>query len=141
MIIGDGPIDWISEKINNLNTNNTVVVESEKTHDQIANEMQNVDVFVLFSNIENLPLVLIESISSGTPFIATKVGGIPELHNNELGRLVDSGNVDQLLNEMNFMIENPNFFNSSLIRSYAIKNYSNEEVGKKFNDLYIENCK
>ena len=30
--------------------------------------------------------------------------------------------------------------NPSKIRSFAIKNYSNEEVGKKFNDLYIENC-
>ncbi|MFL2578568.1 MAG: glycosyltransferase [Parvicellaceae bacterium] len=139
-IIGDGPVDWIIKKVSTLKTKNTVVVESEKTHDQIAKEMQKADVFVLFSNIENLPLVLIESISSGTPFIATKVGGIPELFNNELGRLVDAGSIDQLLSEMNFMVENPNFFNPSRIRSFAIKNYSNEEVGKKFNDLYIENC-
>ena len=139
-IIGDGPVDWIIKKVSTLKTKNTVVVESEKTHDQIAKEMQKADVFVLFSNIENLPLVLIESISSGTPFIATKVGGIPELFNNELGRLVDAGSIDQLLFEMNFMVENPNFFNPSRIRSFAIKNYSNEEVGKKFNDLYIENC-
>ena len=139
-IIGDGPVDWIIKKVSTLKTKNTVIVESEKTHDQIAEEMQKADVFVLFSNIENLPLVLIESISSGTPFIATKVGGIPELFNNELGRLVDAGSIDQLLSEMNFMVENPNFFNPSRIRSFAIKNYSNEEVGKKFNDLYIENC-
>lgn len=139
-IIGDGPVDWIIKKVSTLKTKNTVVVESEKTHDQIAKEMQKADVFVLFSNIENLPLVLIESISSGTPFIATKVGGIPELFNNELGRLVDAGSIDQLLSEMNFMVENPDFFNPSRIRSFAIKNYSNEEVGKKFNDLYIENC-
>ena len=139
-IIGDGPIDWIIKKVSTLKTKNTVLVESKKTHDKIAKEMQKADVFVLFSNIENLPLVLIESISSGTPFIATKVGGIPELFNNELGRLVDAGSIDQLLSEMNFMVENPNFFNPSRIRSFAIKNYSNEEVGKKFNDLYIENC-
>ena len=139
-IIGDGPTAWITKKVSTLKTKNTVVVESEKTHDQIAKEIQKADVFVLFSNIENLPLVLIESISSGTPFIATKVGGIPELFNNELGRLVDAGSIDQLLNEMNFMVENPNLFNSSIIRSHAINNYSNEEVGKKFNDLYIENC-
>jgi glycosyltransferase involved in cell wall biosynthesis len=139
-IIGDGPVDWIIKKVSTLKTKNTVVVESEKTHDKIAKEMQKADVFVLFSNIENLPLVLIESISSGTPFIATKVGGIPELFNNELGRLVDAGSIDQLLSEMNFMVDNPNFFNPSRIRSFAIKNYSNEEVGKKFNDLYIENC-
>jgi len=139
-IIGDGPVDWIIKKVSTLKTKNTVIVESEKTHDQIAKEMQKADVFVLFSNIENLPLVLIESISSGTPFIATKVGGIPELFNNELGRLVDAGSIDQLLSEMNFMVKNPDFFNPSRIRSFAIKNYSNEEVGKKFNDLYIENC-
>ena len=139
-IIGDGPIDWIIKKVSTLKTKNTVLVESKKTHDKIAKEMQKADVFVLFSNIENLPLVLIESISSGTPFIATKVGGIPELFNNELGRLVDAGSIDQLLSEMNFMVENPNFFNPSRIRPFAIKNYSNEEVGKKFNDLYIENC-
>ena len=139
-IIGDGPVDWIIKKVSTLKTKNTVIVESEKTHDQIAEEMQKADVFVLFSNIENLPLVLIESISSGTPFIATKVGGIPELFNNELGRLVDAGSIDQLLSEMNFMVKNPDFFNPSRIRSFAIKNYSNEEVGKKFNDLYIENC-
>ena len=140
-IIGDGPTAWISEKISKLNINNTVEVESEKTHDQVAKEMQNADVFVLFSNIENLPLVLLESISCGTPFIATKVGGIPELFNNDLGKLIDSGNTDQLLEEMNFMVENPNLFDSSIIRSHALKNYSNEEVGKQFNDLYIENCK
>ena len=139
-IIGDGPVDWIIKKVSTLKTKNTVIVESEKTHDQIAEEMQKADVFVLFSNIENLPLVLIESISSGTPFIATKVGGIPELFNNELGRLVDAGSIDQLLSEMNFMVKNPDFFNPSRIRSFAIKNYSNKEVGKKFNDLYIENC-
>ena len=139
-IIGDGPVDWIIKKVSTLKTKNNVVVESEKTHDHIAKEMQKADLFVLFSNIENLPLVLIESISSGTPFIATKVGGIPELFNNELGRLVDAGSIDQLLSEMNFMVDNPNFFNPSRIRSFAIKNYSNEEVGKKFNDLYIENC-
>ena len=139
-IIGDGPTDWIIKKVSTLKTKNTILVESEKNHAQIAKEMQKADVFVLFSNIENLPLVLIESISSGTPFIATKVGGIPELFNNELGRLVDAGSIDQLLSEMNFMVKNPDFFNPSRIRSFAIKNYSNEEVGKKFNDLYIENC-
>tara|TARA_B110000483_G_scaffold9754_1_gene11566 strand:- start:1199 stop:1522 length:324 start_codon:yes stop_codon:yes gene_type:complete len=100
--------------------------------------MRNADVFVLFSNIENLPLVLIESISSGTPFIASKVGGIPELFNNDLGKLVESGNIDQLVQEMNFMIENPFYFDSSKIRSHALQHYSEKEVGKQFNDLYIE---
>ena len=137
-IIGDGPTDWIIKKVSTLKTKNTILIESEKNHAQIAKEMQKADVFVLFSNIENLPLVLIESISSGTPFIASKVGGIPELFNNDLGKLVESGNIDQLVQEMNFMIENPFYFDSSKIRSHALQHYSEKEVGKQFNDLYIE---
>ena len=139
-IIGDGSTNWIFDKISNLKTSNTVLVENEKNHHEIAIEMQKANVFVLFSNIENLPLVLIESISCGTPFIATKVGGIPEMFRKDLGRLVDSGNIDQLVEEMNFMIENTNYFDSEEIRSYALNNYSDKVVGKQFNDLYIEAC-
>ena len=139
-IIGDGSTNWIFDKISNLKTSNTVLVENEKNHHEIASEMQKANVFVLFSNIENLPLVLIESISCGTPFIATKVGGIPEMFHKDLGRLVDSRNIDQLVKEMNFMIENPNYFDSEEIRSYALNNYSDKVVGKQFNDLYIEAC-
>jgi hypothetical protein len=58
----------------------------------------------------------------------------------DLGRLVDSGNIDQLVEEMNFMIENTNYFDSEEIRSYAVNNYSDKVVGKQFNDLYIEVC-
>ena len=139
-IIGDGSTNWILDKIRNLKTSNIVLVENEKNHHEIANEMQKANVFVLFSNIENLPLVLIESISCGTPFISTKVGGIPEMFHRDLGRLVDSGNIDQLVKEMNFMIENPNYFDSEKIRSYGLNNYSDKVVGKQFNDLYIETC-
>lgn len=139
-IIGDGSTNWILEKIKNLKTSNTVLVENEKNHYEIASEMQKANVFVLFSNIENLPLVLIESISCGTPFIATKVGGIPEMFHKDLGRLVDSGNIDQLVKEMNFMIENTNYFDSKEIRSHGLNNYSDKVVGKQFNDLYIEAC-
>ena len=80
-------------------------------HQDIAKEMQLADVFILFSNIENLPLVLIESISCGTPFISSNVGGISELHNNELGVLIDAGNVEKLTIEMNNIIKNFNKYN------------------------------
>ena len=36
--------------------------------------MQDAHAFILFSNIENLPLVLVEAMATGIPFIATNVG-------------------------------------------------------------------
>ena len=139
-IIGDGPVDWIIKKVKTLKSSNTIIVNKEMNHQEIAKEMQLADVFVLFSNIENLPLVLIESISCGTPFISSNVGGISELHNNELGVLIDAGNVEKLTIEMNNIIKNFNKYNPQKIRQFAIDQYSEEVVGKKFNDLYIQFC-
>ena len=139
-IVGDGPIDWILNRVKTLKSSNTIIVNKEMKHQDVATEMQLADVFVLFSNIENLPLVLIESISCGTPFISSNVGGIAELHNNELGVLVEAGNVEELTIEMNNIIKNLNKYNPQKIRQFAIDQYSDEVVGKKFNDLYIQLC-
>ena len=139
-IVGDGPIDWILNRAMALKSSNTIIVNKEMKHQDIATEMQLADVFVLFSNIENLPLVLIESISCGTPFISSNVGGVAELHNNELGVLVEAGNVEELTIEMNNIIKNLNKYNPQKIRQFAIDQYSDEVVGKKFNDLYIQLC-
>ena len=47
------------------------------------------NVFILCSTFEGIPLSIIEAMSSGLPIIATDVGGIPDItENNESGLLV-----------------------------------------------------
>lgn len=48
------------------------------------------DLFMLPSNYEGLPMVIIESLSMGTPVIASDVGGISELLNGENGWAVSN---------------------------------------------------
>lgn len=48
------------------------------------------DLFLLTSNYEGLPMVIIESLAKGVPVVASNVGGIPELLNGKNGWAVDN---------------------------------------------------
>ena len=136
-IIGDGETDWIGEKAKSLNIpEESILIEKEKTHDEIATAMQESDVFVLFSNIENLPLVLIEAMASGLPIITSNVGGILEHINSSTGIVIEPKDINALTESMNKMILTHSQYNSDLIREYAVNYFSFPVISNQFNNLY-----
>lgn len=48
------------------------------------------DLFLLTSNYEGLPMVIIESLASGVPVVASNVGGVSELLNSKNGIAVEN---------------------------------------------------
>jgi D-inositol-3-phosphate glycosyltransferase len=59
------------------------------------------DVFVLPSDVESSPLVLIEAMTFETPVVATRVFGVPELvEEGHTGYLCESNDVDSLASAM-----------------------------------------
>ncbi len=66
------------------------------------------DIFVLPSRSEGLGYVLLEAGMAGLPVIATNVGGIPEvIQDNETGILVRSGDVDELASGIGTLLADP----------------------------------
>jgi glycosyltransferase involved in cell wall biosynthesis len=56
--------------------------------DEVALWMAASNIVTLPSYMEGLPNVVLEALSCGRPVVATNVGGIPEILNDECGRLV-----------------------------------------------------
>ncbi|GAJ97494.1 glycosyltransferase family 4 protein [Geomicrobium sp. JCM 19055] len=66
-----------------------VLFHGPKSQDELAIHMTYADVFVLPSHIEGFGLVVLESMSCGTPVVASNVGGLPSLLSDEAGVLVE----------------------------------------------------
>jgi glycosyltransferase involved in cell wall biosynthesis len=61
------------------------------SRDDVPQLLASADVFLLLSGYEGLPLSIIEAMRAGLPVIASSVGGVPELiENNVTGLLVEN---------------------------------------------------
>ena len=77
-IFGDGPLREELETLNRkLHTSN--IVHFEGHCEDIPNELHKLDVLLMTSDHEGLPMILLEAMALQTPIIAHQVGGIPTL--------------------------------------------------------------
>ena len=58
--------------------------------------LQAADLFLLTSRWEALPFTIVEAFQAGTPAIATDCGGVAELIDDSVGRVVPIGDVDAI---------------------------------------------
>ena len=136
-IVGDGPNRAEYEQIvAELGLSDRVKFHGLKSKSEVAEFMRRCDFFVLPSIWENLPVVLIEALASGKPVIASRVGGIPEMINDEVGCLVPPKDVDALAEAIDYMLDHYQGYSSRQIAHYARKRYSYKAVGEKLHEVY-----
>lgn len=109
-------------------------------HKEVVAHLQKSDVFVLFSNYENLPCVILESFACGVPVIATNVGGISEFFPKEFGSLIPPKDENALLNNILKIHRNFNP-DKKAMHTYVVENFSENKILKKFEKLYIKSLK
>lgn len=98
-------------------------------------------IFILPSYNEGLPMSLIEAMSYGCPVVATNVGGIPELINNNVnGFMIDPGDKDKLLDIISVLIDDKILANriGEVARQDIELNFSAEKTLKSVQDIYIK---
>ncbi len=84
-----------------------VTVEGARSHADLPDWYLACDVVALPSHSEGIPNVLREAVASGKPFVATRVGGIPEISDPSYSALVPAGNVAALAGALERMLAAP----------------------------------
>ena len=104
---------------NNL-SNSIKMVKGTSNKGLIDHLLCSSDIYVLPSKAEGLPLVLLEAMSSGLPWVSTPVGGVPSVFGPLSGGIV--------LDDIEFTAENL----ENSIRSVSNKKSSRSEWEKEF---------
>lgn len=135
IIIGEGPEQLrIERKIRLLGLQKDVTIVEFRPHAEIPLWMNACDLFVLPSLVEGNPTVLFEALGCGKPFVGTKVGGIPEIINDErLGILVDPADSDALGEALLTALNRE--WNNGYISDYS-KQFTWKEIAKKIGASY-----
>ena len=77
LLVGDGPErEKIVQKVADLELQGKVLFAGKRS--DIANVLSAMDLFLLSSIFEGLPLSVLEAMAVGLPVIATRVSGTPE---------------------------------------------------------------
>jgi len=136
-IAGNGDIETFKRLSTEMSISEEVIrFEGEKSSKEVAELMRKNDCFLLFSNYENLPCVISESLVMGLPVISTNVGGISEMINEKNGILIEPNNQLDLITALNYIIDNIENFDKRIISEEAQQIYSYEKVGNQFIEIY-----
>jgi glycosyltransferase involved in cell wall biosynthesis len=97
VLVGDGPLDpSLRERVAALGIGERVHFAGRRGHTEIPNWITAADVFCLASRREGCPNVILEALATGTPVVATAVGGVPELLDGNNGFLAPSEDSEAL---------------------------------------------
>jgi len=93
VMAGGGPLEGpCRELVEQLGLESRVVLAGRKEPEEIARLMNCADVLAVPSQNEGVPNIILEAFASGLPVVASRVGGIPEVVDDEmLGRMCEPG--------------------------------------------------
>lgn len=107
LLVGDGPLrSYLEAEVKRLRLEQAVIFAG---HQEGSYDFINMmDVFVLPSLHEGIPMVLLEALALQRPVVATRVGGIPEVIEHGVnGLLVDPSDANSLVSSIRELIETP----------------------------------
>jgi glycosyltransferase involved in cell wall biosynthesis len=140
VLVGDGPLAGeLSQMRDSYNLQERFILLGRRT--DIPELMAAIDLYIISSRREGLPLALIEAMMSARPIVSTAVGGIPDTLTHSCdGILVEPGNKAALVGAVDALIDNRSRMEvlGQNARKKAIERYSPERVLAELEMIYEE---
>ncbi|UCH57292.1 MAG: N-acetyl-alpha-D-glucosaminyl L-malate synthase BshA [Candidatus Bathyarchaeota archaeon] len=138
MLVGDGPDRHSVEKlVSRLDLKKRVLLTGFRS--DVPNLLGCSDLVVLCSETESAPLTLLEGMSASLPVVATRVGGIPEIIEDEVnGFLVSPKNPEAIAERILRLNSDPELRRrlGCAARETVLERYTSEKVVGQYMEIY-----
>ncbi|MFA6358384.1 MAG: glycosyltransferase family 4 protein [Candidatus Omnitrophota bacterium] len=134
ILVGDGQLRVkICALIKEFDLENQVILTGWRN--DVPQILSSLDVFVLTSRWEGLPIVILEAMAVGVPFVATDTGGIKEIAENlKSGYLVMCADLLSMQAKLEELLSNPQRRREFVTASEAIINSGEFDLSKMVMD-------
>jgi glycosyltransferase involved in cell wall biosynthesis len=140
LIIGDGPErERLETIVQNLNLDGCVEMLGHRSDARVL--LKIVDIFVLPSRNEGLPIALLEAMASNCGLVATNVGEVASvITRQEQGLLVDADDVEGISRAISEFLKDPDKLSSAKRHSYyRVKDaFSSTDMARQYCEVYAE---
>lgn len=138
MIVGDGSQrQFLEEKTSHLGLTGKVLFTGSRK--DVPEILSMLDIFVLPSLKEGLPMALLEAMAAGVPVIATRVGAVPKVViHGKTGLLVEKGDVNGLITAITQFLKDRKMSVRLSMKGYEkVKSeFSSNVMTLKYLDIY-----
>ncbi|WP_164887307.1 glycosyltransferase family 4 protein [Hahella sp. KA22] len=139
-IIGDGPLRKSTEELVRQE-NLSQYIEFTGFVDPSTPEIANLDLLLMTSDHEGLPMTLLEALALKVPVVAHNVGGIPEaLNSGSAGLLVDDHSALGYATAVDKVLNNPAERERMQMNglSYLRENFDSVKKSREYLNLYFQ---
>lgn len=140
-IVGEGPLyDEVAQAVKQFGLENNVTVHGFVNEATLEQLYERCSLFVLPSDWEGHPLVLMEAWASGQPVVGTDVEGIREFVTEGYGELVPLNDPEALGETLSELLSNPDTVESwgNKAREFVSAEYSWDATAEQTYRLYKE---
>ncbi len=114
-LVGDGPLKGeLQARIDGLALADHVRLLGPRPQSELPVWYRSASLLVLPSRSEGIPNVMLEAAACGTPCVASRVGGIPEIASPDL--LVAPGDPSELAGKIRMVLDAPGTFRGTVAR-------------------------
>jgi len=139
MIVGDGPLrQMIEKRLKELNIKEKVIFLGSVPNEKMPGILISADLIVIPSLMEATSIAALESMACGKAIAASRVGGLPEIIDEDVGFLMDPGNPDDIAQKINLALKDINLLKKKgkVARERVVNNWSAHKLVIEHREIY-----